>query len=76
MSILILANKQDLKGAYTADALRTELDISKLLRNQKRMLKVRLAGYGNCRRSGQPLVKPRGLTVRHISAYCRCWSVP
>lgn len=41
VSILILANKQDLKGAYSADALRTELGISKLLRNQKRMLKVR-----------------------------------
>lgn len=38
VSILVLANKQDKIGAHSAEALRMELGISKLLRNQKRML--------------------------------------
>ena len=38
VSILVLANKQDKVGAHSAEALRMELGISKLLRNQKRML--------------------------------------
>jgi hypothetical protein len=40
VSILILANKQDKPGAKSAEVLRTELGISNLLRNQRRMLKV------------------------------------
>lgn len=40
MSILILANKQDVRGAHSAEALRKELSISRLLRNEKRMLNV------------------------------------
>nr|QXF29028.1 ArlX1 [Vischeria sp. CAUP Q 202] len=40
VSILILANKQDKAGAKSADAIRAELGISRLLRNQRRMLKV------------------------------------